>query len=100
MTVNSLQVQTRRSLTDEAGIAVADGLTNSGTIYLGEQQGDDLQVTSGTLLNAVGGQIVCGQPGVTNNYDVYLDGEHRESGHDYRKSNLARNQQFRRFRVR
>jgi hypothetical protein len=80
VTVNSLQVQTGASLTDEAGIAVADGLTNSGTILLGEQEGDDLQVASGTLLNAVGGQIVCGQPGVTNNYDVHLDGNIENQG--------------------
>jgi hypothetical protein len=71
VTINSLQVQTGASLSDEGGMTISNGLTNSGTLDLasanltvsggltnhgtlqmGGQDGQTLTVSSGTFLNA------------------------------------------------
>ncbi len=59
VTINSLQLQRGATLSDQGGMTVANGLTNSGTITIGSEKGADLQVTSGPLLNEAYGQILC-----------------------------------------
>jgi hypothetical protein len=85
--IDNLQVQTGASLSDEGGMTVSDGLTNSGTLDLaganltvssgltnrgtlrmGGLEGQTLTVSSGVFLNATGGTVLCDPPASDDAY--------------------------------